>query len=276
MAKDFEDSDVHRGTVQGANGDPLVSSLARQAMAKVVADVRAKQAHSTVPAETTQSHVTAMALALADTNHGLAEEMVEDLLNAGLSVKDLCLDHLAPAARELGLWWKRDTFSFADVTLATARIQSILRKAPRSRAACLTQHDHGAVFVAVPGETHTLGVIMAADHFRRLGWDVSLLIGMDHKELCRRITSDNRSVMAVSCSGRHSMTALRHLVDEVRWQRPDMSVILSGLIAQDETALATLPKFDGVVQCFDESEQALTAASLTGRRDDGQESRAQA
>lgn len=260
------------------NGDDAtISSLAQQAMAKVVANTREKQASAPALKELPQPHVTALALALTDTSHSLAEEMVKDLLDAGLSVQDLCLDHLAPAAREFGTWWKQDKLAFTDVTMATARIQAILRSIPTKFNPFAGMHGHSALFVAVPGETHTLGVIMAADHFRRLGWDVGLLIGMDHAELCRRIAQDDRTIVAMSCAGRHSMPALRHLVDEVRWQRPDVSLVVSGLIAADETALASLPDFDGIVHGFDTALAVMTAVSnRSGPSRAEQDERAQA
>lgn len=237
-------------------------------MAKVVSNAREAQALKAVPASKTHPHVTAMAIALTDGDHALAEDLVADLLGMGLSVQDLCMDHLAPAARELGIWWKQDKLAFTDVTLATARIQTILRKIPSRRNPILGLRGHSALFVAVPGEIHTLGVIMAADHFRRLGWDVSLLIGMGHMELCRRIAQDDRTVVALSCAGRHSLPALRHLADEIRWQRPDVALIVSGLIASDETALAGLPDFDGVIHGLATAEAVLMSVSnaATGTR----------
>ncbi len=241
-------------------------------MAKVVANARELQASALVSLP--RPHVTAMAHALIDSDDEFAVDMVQALLGTGVSVQELCMEHLAPAARELGDWWKQDKLPFTEVTLATARVQSLLRSIPVKRIPVLGRNDHSAVFVAVPGETHTLGVIMAADHFRRLGWDVSLLIGMDHMELCQRIARDNRSLVVLSCAGRHSMPALRHLMDEVRWQRPDVALIVSGLIAQDETALAGLPAFDGVVGCFDTAEAVMTAASKNNGR--VEETRAQA
>ncbi len=91
----------------------------------------------------------------------LAEDMVADLLDVGLSVQELCMDNLAPAARELGTWWKQAKLAFTDVTLATALVLAILRRIPIKRSPLLGQNCHSAMFVFVPGETHILGVIMA-------------------------------------------------------------------------------------------------------------------
>lgn len=237
--------------------DPI-SKLARLAMAKVVLDARNKAAAQVA---TPLPHVTAMAYALADSNEELAEEMVADLLAIGLSVQDLCLDHLAPAARELGEWWERDKMPFAEVALATARIQTILRTIPASRAQTTYSGAQGVLFAAVPGETHTLGVIMAADHFRRLGWDVGLLVGMESNELSRKISDDDRTLIGLSCAGRHSVPGLRVLVDDIRRHRPDMAVVVGGNITNDKTAMAKLSYVDGIVSCMDTAETVMRGAA---------------
>lgn len=249
--------------------DPI-SKLARLAMAKVVLDARNTVASQAAMASMPLPHVTALAYALADTDQELAEEMVADLLAVGLSVQDLCLDHLAPAARELGQWWETDKMPFAEVTLATARIQAILRTIPASRAQVTGTCAQGALFAAVPDETHTLGVIMAADHFRRLGWDVGLLIGMDQDELYRKIADDDRVVIGLSCAGRHSAKGLRVLVEEIRCRRPDMAIVVAGNITNDKATMASLPYVDGIVNCLEIAEQVMSDAAQSAMGGDQQ------
>lgn len=249
--------------------DPI-SKLARLAMAKVVLDSRNKVASQAAMTAMPLPHVTAMAYALADTNEELAEEMVADLLAIGLSVQDLCLDHLAPAARELGEWWENDKMPFAEVALATARIQTILRTIPASRAQTTYSGAQGALFAAVPGETHTLGVIMAADHFRRLGWDVGLLIGMESDELSRKISDDDRTLIGLSCAGRHSSKGLQVLVDDIRCRRPDMAVVVGGNIINDKATMASLSYVDGIVSCLDLAESVMQDAADAASKGDRQ------
>lgn len=200
---------------------------------------------------------TALAHALCDDASDLADLMVEDLMEAGLSVADVCLDHLAPAARCLGQWWENDRLPFTEVTLATARIQSILRRMPIGRAMPRGAVARGAVFCAVPGEEHTLGVMMAADLFRRDGWDVSLLVGLGHDDLMARLARDDRDVIGLSCSGNHSLDALELVMQQVRAQRPDARLILSGQVAADPEALARLPRADATVTSMAEAEAEL-------------------
>lgn len=220
---------------------------------------RAELSPEAIEAMRTQ-HVTALAHALADADSPLAETMVEDLLEAGVTVETLCADHLAPAARELGLWWETDEMPFAKVTLATARIQTILRLLPGNKTPHAIKAGKGALFAAVPGEDHTLGVLMAADHFRRLGWDVGLLIGMDHAEARARIMDDDRPVLGLSCTSAQAVENLRRLVEDVRRRRPDLAIVLSGRIACDETVLKVLPRFDGIVTRLDGAERILRNA----------------
>jgi methanogenic corrinoid protein MtbC1 len=173
---------------------------------------------------------TALATALCDDMTDTADLMVSDLIDAGLSVEEVCLDHLAPAARCLGEWWETDRLPFTDVTMATSRIQAMLRRMPTRRGApCL--RGNGAVFCAVPGEQHTLGVMMAADLFRRNGWDVGLLLGLDHADILERLERDDRTVIGLSCSGDHSVDALERLMIALRKRRKDARIILSGQIA---------------------------------------------
>ena len=242
----------------GQANDPIVR-LAREAVAKVVSASRDGVAREQALGHIPSPQITDLAHALADTDQSRADAMIADLLDAGVGVQDLCLEHLAPAARELGAWWERDTMQFADVTMAAARIQSILRTISPNRAGVARAGDYRALFAAVPGETHTLGVIMAADYFRRLGWDVGLLIGMDHGELWQNIESDDRKVIGLSCAGRHSAPALHLLVNEIRRARPDMGIVVSGHVLNDSVAMADLPAVDGIVDGLARADEVLQA-----------------
>lgn len=225
------------------DSDTGVSGLARQAMARLCAETKAAaDADSARAALGGQPVSAAMAYALCDPEDDAATVLVDDMLDVGVSVEDICLDHLAPAARRLGEWWETDRVPFTDVTLATARIQAMLRRMPPSRRVPGVAGGKGGVFVAVPGEEHTLGVMMAADLFRRHGWDVSLLVGQDHDALIARLARDDRPVIGLSCSGDHSFAALKRLMQALRRNRPNARILLSGQIVGQAERLAELPK----------------------------------
>ncbi|MGP1356300.1 cobalamin B12-binding domain-containing protein [Roseicyclus sp.] len=200
----------------------------------------------------------ALARALCDDATDTADLLVADLVEAGLSVEEICLDHLAPAAKCLGEWWETDRLPFTEVAMATSRIQAILRRMPLgARGRHRRSFQRGAVFCAVPGEQHTLGVMMAADLFRRNGWDVGLMVGLDHGDILSRLERDDRCVIGLSCSGAHSLAALDRLMTALRAVRPDARLILSGQIVLDGAALAQLPAADAVVRSVAEAEAQI-------------------
>ncbi len=201
-----------------------------------------------------------MARLLADAESDDAEVMVDDLMNAGLTVRDLCLSYFAPAARELGRLWDCDKLPFTEVAMASARMHAILRNLPGGEAPRLTGNVQEALFVATPGETHTLGVLMAADHFRRLGWDVSALVGLDHDTLVRQILSDDRPVLGISCAGSLTMDALNRLIADVHARRPALAIVVAGAVTQDPLALAQIPFYDGVIDGLETAVSDLDAA----------------
>jgi methanogenic corrinoid protein MtbC1 len=235
-----------------------LTGLAQKAMARLCEQMR--NAPSARPALEVLGDpcAAAMAYALCDDDDLAASVLVEDLLDAGLSVEDVCLDHLAPAARRLGDLWDRDRLPFTEVALATARIQALLRRMPTGRVGPSCGHGKGALFAAVPGEQHTLGVVMAADLFRRNGWDVGLMVGLGHDELLARIARDDRPVIGLSCSGSHSYPALRRLLAALGRMRPGAHILLSGQIVRDAEKIADLPAPVAVVTDIAGAEAEMT------------------
>ncbi len=117
---------------------------------------------------------TAFAKLLLDPDPAPAERHVAALRRRGLAVDSLYLDVIAPAARMLGEWWEADECSFTDVTLATGRLQQMLREHGLARDMRPAQGAEGrrVLLVPAPGEQHSLGLLMVAEFFRQAGWDV--------------------------------------------------------------------------------------------------------
>lgn len=223
-----------------ANALPGLSNLAENALARLCAETRPGDTSGAALSILGDPCAAAMAYALCDEDDAAASLLVDDLLEAGVPVEDVCLDHLAPAARRLGELWDRDRLPFTEVAMASARIQAILRRLPAGRCASGCAHGRGAVFAAVPGEQHTLGVMMAAELFRRCGWDVSLLVGLGHDDLLGRLAKDDRPVIGLSCSGDHSYPALRRLIAALARVRADAHVLLSGRIIETPERVSDL------------------------------------
>ena len=96
------------------------------------------------------------------------------LVGRGVSIENIFLGLLGPAARELGARWDQDLVAFTDVTVAVGRIQRIMRSLSPAFGSDVEHPADGrrVLLLPAPGEQHTLGLSMVAAFFRRARWDV--------------------------------------------------------------------------------------------------------
>lgn len=206
-----------------------VRSLAEEALVRVAA--AAERPSVTPPSHGEQIEQLCMALIAADP--GAGGRFVAEIRDAGTTVEDLYLDYLAPAARRLGDWWSDDEVSFLDVTLGAGRIFAIMRALQADGAPRPVGERRSAIFASVPGDTHTLGVRMAADLFRRHGWDIELGVDLAHDELVRRVSDADHRLVGLSAGSGHAATALARLILALRISAPRALILVSGQILED-------------------------------------------
>jgi methanogenic corrinoid protein MtbC1 len=99
---------------------------------------------------------------------------VDELLSRGIGMEAVHLELLAPVGRRLGTLWEEDLIDFTEVTVGLWRLQQVLREFSSTFRGAGVQQSNGrrALFGAVPGEQHTLGLLMVAEFFRTAGWHV--------------------------------------------------------------------------------------------------------
>ncbi len=104
----------------------------------------------------------------------VASAFVDTVRNRGATLEAICLDLLAPAARELGLLWEEDECDFMQVTVGLCRLHQVLRElSPAFDCDEFPEEgDRGILLVPYPGEQHTFGVTLVAQFLRRAGWEV--------------------------------------------------------------------------------------------------------
>jgi MerR family transcriptional regulator, light-induced transcriptional regulator len=234
---------------RGAPSGAAVKSLANEVVQRL--SKRAGEAAAGVSTEAEE--VAQFCAALLDSNPDLVGNIARAALDSGLSFDRLCEERLAPAARRLGMLWERDELSFTEVTLAANRLFTVLRDLahrpiPRDGAPF-------AVFAAPPGESHVLGVTMAAERARGMGWDVALLMGLSHDALLDRIAEAHPDVVGLSLSSRRALLPLGRLVVALRVAVPGVPVVVSGP-AVSEFGEAILGA-DAMATGFDEALAAM-------------------
>ena len=157
---------------------------------------------------------------------------VEAMRDNGAVAESLYLDLLAPAARRLGVMWEEDTCDFTEVTVGLWRLQSAMRELSPSFL------DHRAnradspriLLVPLPGESHTFGLSMVYEFFRRAGWNAWSGPVRDTAELAALVRRERVDVVgfSLSCDER-----LETVYSEIRAVRraslnPGLSVMVGG------------------------------------------------
>lgn len=223
----------------------VVQLLAREVLVRL--SVHFDDANHITPAQ-----VEELALALISSDPSAATVLVTKERATGTSFKTLYLSYLGAAAKKLGVWWEMDKVDFTQVVTGTGRIYAIMRglKAAFSEGP-MAVSAKSALFASVPGETHVIGVKMAADLIRRDGWEVELEIGQDHDALLELILSARQPIVGLSASGIHTLPALAKLIIAIRLASPKTLILVSGPIvgvANDEVKLMGA---DGMANDYD-------------------------
>jgi MerR family transcriptional regulator, light-induced transcriptional regulator len=105
---------------------------------------------------------------------GVAAAYVATVRIRGATLESICLELLAPAARELGLLWEEDECDFMQVTVGLCRLHQVLRELSPAfgEVECDHDPDRRILLAPCPGEQHTFGLTLVAQFLRRAGWDV--------------------------------------------------------------------------------------------------------
>jgi MerR family transcriptional regulator, light-induced transcriptional regulator len=206
--------------------------------------------------------VDALCEALLRTDPDAATDLLMHAHADGVAVEDLSLRYLASAARQLGQWWEEDRVSSSDVVLAAGLIYGILRSLHRllaQDARAVQPDEYRAFFGAAPGETHTLGVTMVADHFRHLGWNITLRTQLDHDDLVREAAQERFPVIGLSASSSSMIFPLSRLIVALRMSNPSCWIMVCGKITELEPDIRNLVDADAVVNDLDEAEAMMLA-----------------
>lgn len=147
-----------------------------------------------------------------------AWERLQVVQRRGVSVVHLCVDLLSPAARRLGQWWSEDRCDFAQVTLASGWLQALLHRLTASLPTVPLPAGQAlnAVFVAAPGEQHTLGLSMVRDFFRVAGWQVHGEPVNDPQALLALLQRSHVDLIGFTLGAERHVPALAALIADVR------------------------------------------------------------
>jgi methanogenic corrinoid protein MtbC1 len=204
-----------------------------------------------------EQEIHALCMALVGPDPEAGARAVAEIRSAGVSVADVYLNYLSGAADLMGELWKSNSLSFVDVTIGTSRILGILRSLKSMMSVDDDEIHPVAVFAAVPGEQHIIGVTMAADLFRRDGWEIELRVGDSHDELVDFIGGAGFRIVGLSSHGRESIPALVRLISAIRVSSPAASIMVSGNVVDQASDIIDLTGADGFANDVDSARRVL-------------------
>ena len=142
---------------------------------------------------------------------------VDSLRARGESIDSILLNLLAPVARQLGEMWETDHTDFANVTLGVSRMQRIMRQLSESFSETHQAVGGGSLLLTtIPGEQHSFGMSMAAEFFRREGWNISIGPFASHLELTSLVQERWFDVVGFSVTSDRRLDELKRDIQTIR------------------------------------------------------------
>jgi methanogenic corrinoid protein MtbC1 len=165
-----------------------------------------------------EDSIAAFCAALVQPEPAPALDFIRRQRDAGLTRQGVYLGFVGAAARRLGEGWDAGDLSFAEVTIGTGHLYALMRalRAEGPPAGLAFDARRHALFATVPGETHGIGITMAADLFREAGWEIDLQVGRCHDGLLARVEGEQPDIVGLSLSTDHRLADLVRLVVGLR------------------------------------------------------------
>jgi MerR family transcriptional regulator, light-induced transcriptional regulator len=163
---------------------------------------------------------------------------LREMMMWGHDLDSVLLDLMAPVARMLGEMWERDSITFIDVTLAVQKMQQVLRDICQS----VTSDAHGphALLLPAPGESHSFGLVIVSELFRKRGWYVAGGLPVAQRVLVNMVNTQPYAVVGFSLSNHALLGDLKAAIKAVRKSSTyrEVLVIVGGSAFDGKTHLA--------------------------------------
>lgn len=171
-----------------------------------------------------------------------AVQFIRDVLTEGASVEAVYLDLLAPSARRLGQMWESDECDFVEVTVSLGRMQRLLRDLSQVFLADATRSEPvgNVLLTCIPGEQHTLGIIMVGEFLLRDGWRVLVGAPWSESDLLTMVATEWYDVIGFSVGSESRLPLLKRDIRRLKSssRNPHVQFMVGGQVFSDDPSLA--------------------------------------
>ncbi len=253
---EYRKADLQFRLVEEKLPEVAVSALAREVVRRLAFRMPRTLKKEDLP---TESDIDLLCGALLSKTDDAADNFILSARRDGVHLEAIYLGYVAGAARRLGDMWDNDEISFVDVTLACGKLYRIIRGLRHVIAPTILgdRDDWPAMFALVPGETHTLGIEIATDVFRREGWDVDMKVALDHDTLVEQSDRRNYKAIVLVANSNSMIEPLTRLVLALRISQPLAHVIVAGNILQHHPDIIDVVGADAVMKDIDSAVSTL-------------------
>ena len=219
-------------------------------------------------ASVTARNVEELSQMLLNEELSVSKSYLRILIEEGISVEQIYLDLLQPAARRLGVCWENDSLDFATITLAVWHINQLMYYLSPEFLQNTVEHgkSKGSILL-VPslGSQHTLGLFMLAEFFRKSGWEVFADPALSEQDIFSSIGERNFQIVGISIGSYDQKKSTKKLISDIRRMYGQaLKIIIGGPLAFCENNLFREVKADG--QAADAREAVLLANSLISKK----------
>jgi len=192
--------------------------------------------------------VRAFAALLLEDRYDVAERLLLRLCAGRKSYIEIADSLLAGVARSAGERWEADEVSFADVTLVVGNLLR-LRHALSEADVVATVDGRGAtaLFAALPTQSHTLGLALAAEAFRQDGWAVKLLLHASADEIVDYTKTRRPDVIGLTAGRHERLQDITELAGRLKDLPSCGPILLGGHAAQAFSTSGPKARVDAVV-----------------------------
>lgn len=255
----------HRSAPQGAN-----SGHAHSVHERVLATVAARICADRDRADSDPvSEIDLLCDAVVCSEAALESAFARMRRQSGLRDEDIVDCYIPMMAHQLGRDWAENRRSFAEVTIASARLSAAVRRLGE-RWVADTAADWRAPNMAmiVPeAEQHRLGAMIAASRFRRLGVSVQMLLGRPDAEVVDCVRNGGFDLLSLSIATQERVEQARRLIQMLRKQVMNMPpIVVGGAVGMDADDVRAHLGADHVAS---DAERALQLCGLNFRQHRG-------
>ncbi|WP_310568537.1 cobalamin B12-binding domain-containing protein [Gemmatimonas sp.] len=192
--------------------------------------------------ELSERDVDGFVAAVRSLDDSRAVQFLRDILAEGATVEAVYLDLLAPSARRLGQMWDNDECDFVEVTVSLGRMQRMLRDLSQVFLADATRSEPvGSVLLTcIPGEQHTLGIIMVGEFLLRDGWRVLVGAPWSESDLLTMVGTEWFDVIGFSVGSESRLPLLKRDIRRLKSasRNPHLQCMVGGQVFSDDPTLA--------------------------------------